>query len=154
MSDFNWHGDAVHFVARRASNGDVAMYECNGTEKHRCTLLKPQWTAIAGAVTAEFNVRLQRRGVKAGRFGKETKLERTLGKELVVLAWAIEDADLALVRKAIQNWLGFDPSERWWLYTMTNAGGAYQADGGRGQGWRKALYHILCENPVGFNIVN
>ena len=40
---------------------------------------------------------------------------------LTLLAWAIEDADPALIPTAIKNWLGLAPEERWWLFTMTNA---------------------------------
>ena len=70
-----------------------------------------------------------------------------LGKELTVLAWAIEDADPSTVPTAIANWQGLAAEERWWLYTMTAAAtGNYLA--GRGRGWRKALRYALTENPV------
>jgi hypothetical protein len=70
-----------------------------------------------------------------------------LGKELTVLAWAIEDAGPSTVSTAIANWQGLAPKERWWLYTMTAAAtGNYLA--GRGRGWRKALRYALTENPV------
>jgi hypothetical protein len=48
-------------------------------------------------------------------------LRRELGKELVLLAWAIEDADSALGGNALANWLGLVPEERWLLYTQTAA---------------------------------
>lgn len=48
-------------------------------------------------------------------------VRRDLGKELVLLAWAIEDADPALIPTAIANWNGLVPEERWWLYTQTAA---------------------------------
>ena len=70
----------------------------------------------------------------------------SLGKELCILCWAIEDADPQLIPEAIRNWEGLAPEERWWLYTMTAAatGQAQQ----RGIGWRKALRFALTENPV------
>jgi uncharacterized protein (DUF2237 family) len=70
-----------------------------------------------------------------------------MGKELLVLAWAVEQADLLAIPQAVRNWLGLQPEERWWLCTMTAAatGGLNDA----GKGWRKALYHALIENPLG-----
>ena len=71
-------------------------------------------------------------------------MQRLLGKELLVLLWAIEQGDVSEEETAvaIRNWLGLKPEERWWLYTMTAAatGLAHQA----GMGWRSALRHALC----------
>jgi hypothetical protein len=77
----------------------------------------------------------------------QTPVSRLLGKELVLLAWAIEDADPALIPQAIRNWHGLAPEERWWLFTMTNAATGH-ALGGSGKGWRKAVRFALTENPV------
>ena len=77
----------------------------------------------------------------------QTPLSRLVGKELVLLAWAIEDADPALIPVAIKNWLGLAPEERWWLFTMTNAATGH-AMTGRNKGWRKAVRYALTENPV------
>jgi len=66
-------------------------------------------------------------------------VQRLLGKELLVLLWAIEQQNVSdeETAVAIRNWLGLKPEERWWLYTMTAAatGFAHQA----GMGWRNAL---------------
>lgn len=61
--------------------------------------------------------------MKAGRWLKKGQIpvDRTLGKELTILAWALEDAGPELAITAVHNWLGLAPEERWWLYTMTNA---------------------------------
>ena len=75
-------------------------------------------------------------------------LARLLGKELTLLAWAIEDADPVLIPTALKNWLGLMPEERWWLFTMTNAATGHAVHG-RGKGWRKAVRFALTENPVG-----
>src|SRR5439155_14210314 len=77
----------------------------------------------------------------------ENLITRLLGKELTLLAWAIEDADPALVGVAVANWRGLTPEERWWLYTMT-AAATGEASTGRGRGWRKAVRFALTENPV------
>jgi hypothetical protein len=74
-------------------------------------------------------------------------VRRELGKELVLLAWAIEDADPGLIPAAIANWQGLEPEERWWLYTQTAAATGHGLND-RGKGWRKAVRYALTENPV------
>jgi hypothetical protein len=115
----------------------------------KVVLTRAVWSQIEDDLKAEFNRRLQDMGVKTGRWLKkgQVPVERSLGKEMTLLAWAIEDADPALVPTAIRNWLGLAPEERWWLYTMTNAAtGA--AIAGKKKGWRKAVRFALTENPV------
>ncbi len=114
----------------------------------RIILSHPKWEAIAGEVQAEFNRRLKKIGLKPGQWkAGHIPVSRLLGKELVLLAWAIEDADPALIPMAIRNWLGLKPEERWWLYTMTNAATGH-AIYGRNKGWRKAIRYALTENPI------
>jgi hypothetical protein len=72
-------------------------------------------------------------------------VEKLMGKELMVLLWGIENNDPAGIPTAIRNWLGLQPEERWWLYTMTNASTGGINDK---KGWRAALRYALCENPV------
>lgn len=107
------------------------------------------WEQIEEHVKAEFNRRLRNLGIKAGRWLKKGQIpvDRTLGKELTLLAWALEDADPELAITAVHNWLGLVPEERWWLYTMTNAATGH-AINGRNKGWRKAVRFALTENPV------
>ncbi len=95
------------------------------------------------------NERLRQMGLPAGRWLSKGRvaLSRLPGKELVLLAWAIEDADPGLIPRAIQNWKGLAPEERWWLFTMTNAATGH-AITGRDRGWRKAVRFALTENPV------
>ena len=78
----------------------------------------------------------------------EVRVERLLGKQMVLLLWAIEDSDPSLISKAIKNWLGLSREERWWLFTMTNAVTG-QADDKRG--WRKAIRYAFTENPADEN---
>lgn len=114
----------------------------------RVVLERIKWEGIAGAVSAEFNERLKKMGLKQGQWRQgRVPLSRLFGKELVLLGWAIEDADPALITAAIKNWLGLMPEERWWLYTMTNAATGH-AVYGRNRGWRKAVRYALTENPV------
>jgi hypothetical protein len=115
----------------------------------RVMLAHAKWDAVADAVRIEFNRRLKKDGIKSGAWKTGSNpVSRLYGKELVLLAWAIEEADPALIPTAVKNWLGLVPEERWWLYTMTSAatGDAIQ---GRNRGWRKAVRYALTENPVG-----
>lgn len=106
-----------------------------------------KWGKISKDVTAEFNGRLKKENKNTGRFlVGATPVEKLMGKELMVLLWGIEDCDPAEIPKAIRNWKGLLPEERWWLYTMTNASTGQINDHGRG--WRMALRYALCENPV------
>lgn len=111
----------------------------------RCEAPRAAWDAVAGEVRAEFNRRLRADNKPVGRWGaEETTVQRLLGKELLVLLWAVEGPDVKPeeLGAAIRNWLGLKPEERWWLYTMTAAGTglAHQT----GLGWRGALRHALC----------
>jgi len=120
----------------------------NEDDKMRVILPRSKWQAIAGDVQAEFNRRLKRNSLPAGRWKTgQTPVSRLLGKELALLAWAVEDADPALIPVAVKNWLGLAPEERWWLFTMTNAATGH-AVYGRDKGWRKAVRYALTENPV------
>jgi hypothetical protein len=116
--------------------------------KMRVALARSKWNEIEEAVQHEFNQRLRDAGVRAAKWkAGRTPVSRVLGKELVLLAWAIEDADPTLIPVAIKNWLGLAPEERWWLFTMTNAATGH-AISGRNRGWRKAVRFALTENPV------
>jgi hypothetical protein len=113
----------------------------------RCELSWHTWIAVAEEVQIEFNKRLREKRLPTSRWKTgENKVERLLGKELLVLAWAVEHADSSVIPKAIRNWMGLKPEERWWLCTMTAAATGKTDEGGRG--WRQALQHILTENPV------
>lgn len=116
--------------------------------KMRVILPRPKWDAISDHIKAEFNQRLRQMGYKSGQWKVgQIPVSRLFGKEMVLLAWAIEEADPALIPIAIKNWLGLAPEERWWLFTMTNAATGH-AIAGRGKGWRKAVRFALTENPV------
>lgn len=111
----------------------------------RCEASRAVWDEISGEARGEFNRRLKQEGKPAGRWGAdETAVQRLLGKELLVLLWAVELPDVRPeeIGVAIRNWHGLKPEERWWLYTMTAAatGLAHQA----GMGWRGALRQALC----------
>ena len=116
--------------------------------KMRVVLPRLKWDEIAEATKAEFNRRLRKENEKTGQWQMgQVPVARLFGKELVLLAWAIEDADPAKIPTAIRNWRGLAPEERWWLFTMTNAATGHAVTG-RNKGWRKAVRYALTENPV------
>jgi hypothetical protein len=116
-------------------------------DRLRIELPRRKWVEVKDALASEFNARLKKEGLKNGKFPAKggVAVERLFGKEMMVLLWAIENADPSLVSTAVRNWKGLLPEERWWLYTMTNAATGELKDR---KGWRMALRYALCENPV------
>jgi len=101
-----------------------------------------RWTAIRGEVQRAFNARLKAHDLKtsAWKLG-ENPVDRLLGKELYVLAWAVEHMEMERIPVAVRNWLALRPEERWWLFGMAaiSIGGINDGD----KGWRLALRHAL-----------
>jgi hypothetical protein len=117
--------------------------------RRKVVLSLHKWTRIEGEVRAEFNRRLRQARQKPGSWKAGENLAAAhFGKELVLLAWAIEDADPSLIPIAYANWDGLVPEERWWLYTTINATSGHP-EHGRDRGWRKAIRIAFTENPVG-----
>jgi hypothetical protein len=137
-----------HFTWDDQNGSSEVSYGTRQDGQIRSVLVRAKWDAIADELRAQFNLRLKKMGQKSGVWKAGHNLVRLdLGKELVLLAWAIEDADPALIPTALVNWKGLLPEERWWLYTQTAAAtGHGTAD--RGRGWRKAVRYALTENPV------
>ncbi len=138
-----------HFTWSEKAGSSKVTLEGNENGQIRALLPRFKWDAIADEVRASFNARLKKMGRRTGtwRVGKNL-LRREFGKELVLLAWAIEDADPGLVSNALANWHGFVPEERWWLYTQTAAATGHALNDRR-KGWRKAVRFAMTENPVG-----
>ena len=90
----------------------------------------------------DFNARLKEHNlrVSAWKVG-ENPVDRLLGKELCVLAWAVEGMNMGNIPVAVRNWLALRPEERWWLFGMTAMTTGGISDGNRG--WRLALRHAL-----------
>lgn len=115
----------------------------------RVMIDRTRWLALAPAFWDEANRRLRANGLPPCKFlknpSKPVPVHPSLGKELCVLCWAVEDAPADDIPNALRNWEALAPEERWWLYTMTVAttGQALQ----RGVGWRKALRSALADNP-------
>ncbi len=112
----------------------------------KVSLNRHKWDLVKPALEMELNRILKEDNKRVARFKiGQNPVERLLGKEMMVLLWAIEDCDPVVIPRAIKNWLGFSREERWWLFTMTNA-----ATGGADDkiGWRIALRYALTQNPV------
>lgn len=120
--------------------------ELDDTKVDRAIVPRSFWTEISGPVQREFNNRLTANKVARGKWKVgDNPVYNLLGKELCVLAWAIEDAKKEQVGDALRNWLSLRPEERWWLFGMaaSTAGGLEH----KGMGWRKALKAALAETP-------
>ena len=115
----------------------------------RVAITRDRWLALAPAFWEEANRRLRANGLPAHKFQKTSArpvpVHASLGKELCILCWSVEDAPLDDIPNAIRNWEALAPEERWWLFTMTVATTGQAAQ--RGLGWRKALRAALADNP-------
>jgi hypothetical protein len=138
-----------HFVWSERLGSSMTSLSSEDDGQIRCVLARAKWDVIADELRASLNQRLRKLGRRQGswKVGKNL-VRRELGKELMLLAWAIEDADPGLIPNAVTNWQGLVPEERWWLYTQTAAATGHGLRD-RGKGWRKAVRFALTENPVG-----
>lgn len=113
-------------------------------EEDRATLPRTAWSVISEMARQDFNDRLKIKKVSTGRWktGKNL-IDRLLGKELCVLAWASERAQPEELPIVCSRWGALRPEERWWLFSMTVAEAGLPAD--KDRGWRKALYYALSD---------
>ena len=146
--------DPHHFkvIIPKANTGKVQISEYLGLQAQsdefavidRVLLDRPRWTAIRAEVQRTFNARLKNHDVKTASWKVgENVVDRLLGKELCVLAWAVEGMDMEKIPVAVRNWLALRPEERWWLFGMTaiSTGGINDGE----KGWRLALRHALSD---------
>jgi hypothetical protein len=73
-------------------------------------------------------------------------IDRLLGKELCVLAWAAEAATEDKFPIICSKWSALRPEERWWLFSMTVAEAGLPEDTERG--WRRALRAALSDGEM------
>ncbi len=144
--------DPHHFVVRIPRGNGLPVLICEhlgmGSETardqviDRVLLERPRWTAIRAEVQRAFNARLKEHNLATGTWKVgDTPVDRLLGKELCVLAWAVEQLDPEKTRIAVRNWLALRPEERWWLFGMTAIATGGIGDGDKG--WRVALRYAL-----------
>jgi hypothetical protein len=113
----------------------------------RAQLRDEVWAIVGPALERTLVAQRKAAGLPRGRW----RLPYTLGwpesREVLLLFWGAEQATLEQLPAVIANWRGFAPEERWWLVTSVEATrgmAGYAPD----RGWRRAIYHILVENPV------
>ena len=127
---------------------DLGMHTVgdNSDVLDRVVLSRDAWNEIANPVKRAFNERLKAHQLKPGQWkvGKN-RVDRLLGKELCILAWAIEDLEADKIGTALRNWLALRPEERWWLFGMTAA--TVGAPDDKDRGWRMALKYALGDTP-------
>lgn len=144
--------DPHHFkvIIPKSKNGQVQINEYLGLQAQsdefavieRLVLDRSRWTAIRAEVQRAFNARLKSYDLKTSTWQVgENVVDRLLGKELCVLAWAVEQMDIENISVAVRNWLALRPEERWWLFGMTAKSTGEVDD--RDVGWRVALRHAL-----------
>lgn len=144
--------DPHHFQVDipRSNTGAVTISENLGMQAKdhsqgiidRVVLERFRWTAIRGEVQRAFNVRLKEHNLRTSSWKVgNNPVDRLLGKELCVLAWAVESMEPDNIPVAVRNWLALRPEERWWLFSMTAMSTGGVNDGNRG--WRLALRHAL-----------
>lgn len=140
-----------------AAKGDITIVEDyglkggeNGVPPRETRVVLPRrfWSAIAETARKDFVARLKAKMLASPRWTTgDNKVDRMLGKELCVLAWAAEHANSVDECKAIAvQWAALKPEERWWLFSKTVAEGGLAED--KGAGWRKALYFALSSAKV------
>lgn len=158
VGDFGAHIFRVEVPV--TSSGNITITEDYGlrggengvpAKEVRVVLPRRFWSAISEVARKDFSARLKAKKLASSRWTTgDNKVDRMLGKELCVLAWAAEHASSVDECKAIAaKWVALRPEERWWLFSQTvaEAGLAEDKDGG----WRKALYHALSsgrEKPI------
>jgi hypothetical protein len=113
-------------------------------DEARAIVSRSTWSVIGDAARRDFNERLKTQKQSTGRWkAGKTLVDRLLGKELCVLAWAAEGAKPEQLPVICTRWAALRPEERWWLFSMTVAEAGLPEDGERG--WRKALHAALSD---------
>ncbi len=151
---FGAHVFRVEIPQDRAS--DVLIVEdygyggCEGgipRDEERVLLERRVWSKIADVARREFNDRLKAAKQRTGRWHGGTNLvERLLGRELCVLAWAAERASEKELPVIGNKWAALRPEERWWLFMVTVAEAGLPDDHQRG--WRRALHLALADGEA------
>lgn len=149
------HHLAVHVAEQRAAPilfiEEYGIATKGGAERiERCALSRERWNEVAQLAKQMLNERLKAEGLPQSRWHTGiNKVERLLGKELLVLVWAVEAAEPADVAAIGAAWIALRPEERWWLYgkVAAVAGSSVQADAASKV--RRGLALLLAGGPGG-----
>ena len=116
-------------------------------DEERAELERRVWSQISEIARREFNDRLKAAKLRTARWHTGTNLvERLLGRELCVLAWAAEKATDDELPVIGSKWAALRPEERWWLFMVTVAEAGLPGDHDRG--WRRALHVALADGEA------
>jgi Protein of unknown function (DUF3780) len=146
-------GDIIRISEHRGNElNDLGVQEKAATSPNdpslRVLIDRTRWLGLAPGFWEEANRRLRANGLPPAKFQKNparpVPVHPSLGKELCILCWAVEETTPDDIPNALHNWEALAPEERWWLYTMTVAttGQAMQ----KGLGWRKALRAAIADH--------
>jgi hypothetical protein len=114
----------VEVIIPEGRGGDVEFEEDWGVARaagperlSRCMLPRARWNAVANLAKQVLNDRLKQQGLPGSRWiSGVNRIERLLGREVIVLAWAIEAADKQDITPISAAWAAMRPEERWWLF--------------------------------------
>lgn len=150
---------APHHVAVRIPqerNAPVEIWEDfgavssgeSGNRFCRVVLRRDVWRAIAKPAQDRLNARLRERKLKPSKFvvGGWSRIDRILGRELIVLAWAAENMNALEAADACLRWVSLKPEELWWLFIKADEDAGVHND--PICGWRAALAPAFNKPPV------
>jgi hypothetical protein len=104
----------------------------------RVRVPRATWRAVADEAKAYLNRRLREKKVPASRFTPgETPVERLLGRELCVLAWAVEEMSPEEAAAAVPKWASYRPEELWWIFAQVDRDAGEFDD--QPTGWRAGI---------------
>lgn len=88
----------------------------------RSRLPRAVWRAVSDEVKAHLNRRLREKKIRAATFrpGDATFVERLLGREVAVLAWAIERHTPEVAASCVPKWASYRPEELWWIFAQVD----------------------------------
>jgi len=126
---------------------DWGVAQAGGPDRMvRCALPRPRWNAIANTAKQALNERLKEQHLPTARWlTGENRVERLLGKEVVVLAWAAEAAEEEDLDAVVAAWAALRPEERWWLFGRVAATAGTAADASAKP--RRGLALLLAAGP-------
>lgn len=137
----------ITIVERFAERREAEATAARTAHRERAALSAGRWNMVQATVASEFNHRLQQAGLRPGRWLKQaTPLAPHFGKELTLLAWAIDDQEPTVIPRMLANWRGLAPEERWWFYTTINASTRARANDAT-YGWKAAIKVAFLDEP-------
>lgn len=136
-NSFGVPSDAIHYFvvdvpSKRESTVRV-IEVTNGYRGEHCErsfIDRDKWIDIRDGVAREFNNRMKKQSLPRGKWSNGVNfIDRLLGKELVLLCWALQYDKIGNV---FHRWLELREEDRWWLFNMGIADDAWKRAAGQG----------------------